>query len=41
MEELSIFGAYADLPMDMRERLARGARGEVPEPETTEDDENG
>ncbi|HXF96213.1 MAG TPA: NADH-quinone oxidoreductase subunit C [Gemmatimonadales bacterium] len=33
MEELSIAEAYEDLPADMRERLARGERGRVPEPE--------
>jgi NADH-quinone oxidoreductase subunit C len=33
MEELSIAQAYQDLPPDMRERLARGERGSVPEPE--------
>lgn len=39
MEELSIVGAYHDLPMDMRERLARGARSEVPDPAASGDDE--
>ncbi len=33
MEELSIAGAFADLPIDMQERLARGERERVPEPE--------
>jgi NADH-quinone oxidoreductase subunit C len=33
MEELSIAQAQYDLPPDMRERLARGERGRVPEPE--------
>lgn len=40
MDELSIFGAYHDLPMDMRERLARGARGEIPEPGVSDGDED-
>ncbi|MBI3982196.1 MAG: NADH-quinone oxidoreductase subunit C [Gemmatimonadetes bacterium] len=31
MEELSIADAYQDLPADVRERLSRGERGEVPE----------
>jgi hypothetical protein len=29
MEELSIADAYGDLPADMKERLARGERGQV------------
>jgi NADH-quinone oxidoreductase subunit C len=33
MEELSIAQAYQDLPPDMRERLARGERGSIPDPE--------
>jgi NADH-quinone oxidoreductase subunit C len=41
MDELSVFGAYHDLPMDMRERLARGARGEIPEPEDVDGGEDG
>lgn len=41
MDELSIFGAYHDLPMDMRERLARGARGEIPEPKVPDGEEDG
>lgn len=32
MEELSIAQAAHDLPAEMRERLARGERGKVPEP---------
>jgi NADH-quinone oxidoreductase subunit C len=32
MEELSIAGAYQELPQDMRERLARGERGRIPGP---------
>jgi len=32
MEELSIAEAYVDLPVEMRERLARGERGTIPEP---------
>jgi NADH-quinone oxidoreductase subunit D len=32
MEELGIVDAYHELPPDMRERLARGERGPVPEP---------
>lgn len=32
MEELSIAQAYQDLPPDMRDRLARGERGTIPEP---------
>ncbi len=39
MEELSIFGAQHDLPMDMRERLARGARADVPELVDEDEDE--
>ena len=30
LEELSIAEAYHELPLDMRERLARGERGELP-----------
>jgi len=33
MEELSIAEAYYELPADLRERLARGERGHVAEPE--------
>ncbi len=33
MEELSIAEAYTDLPAEMRERLDRGERGQIPEPE--------
>jgi len=33
MEELSIAEAYEELPADMKERLRRGERGTVPEPE--------
>ena len=33
MEELSIAEAYHELPGDMRDRLARGQRGVIPEPE--------
>ncbi len=32
MDELSIADAYHELPEDMRERLARGERGVIPEP---------
>ncbi len=32
MEELSIAEAYGDLPEGMRERLARGERGVIPDP---------
>lgn len=32
LEELAIADAYHELPADMRERLARGQRGAVPEP---------
>jgi len=37
MEELTIAQAQYDLPSDMRERLARGERAVVPEPEGGED----
>jgi NADH-quinone oxidoreductase subunit C len=33
LEELAIAEAYHELPPDMRDRLARGERGRVPEPE--------
>jgi NADH-quinone oxidoreductase subunit C len=33
MELLSIAEAFNDLPHDMRERLAKGERGAIPEPE--------
>ena len=33
MEELSIADAYRELPRGMRERLARGERGHIDEPE--------
>ncbi len=33
MEELSIAEAYHELPREMRDRLARGERGKVPDPE--------
>ena len=33
MDELSIADAYHELPEDMRERLARGERGVIPEPQ--------
>ena len=39
LEELSIYEAFHDLPMEMRERLARGARGEIPEPPAAGDDD--
>jgi NADH-quinone oxidoreductase subunit C len=32
LEELGIAAAYHELPPDMRERLARGERGRIPEP---------
>jgi NADH-quinone oxidoreductase subunit C len=32
MEELSIAEEYGELPLEMRERLARGERGTIPEP---------
>jgi NADH-quinone oxidoreductase subunit C len=32
MEELSIAEAYVDLPPEMRDRLARGERGRIPDP---------
>ncbi len=38
MEELSIAEAHVDLPLDMRERLARGRRETVPEPDLPDDD---
>ncbi len=34
MEEISIVEAYREIPADMRERLARGERGEISEPES-------
>ena len=37
MEELSIAQAQFDLPMDMRERLERGERGQIPEPKVQDD----
>ena len=33
MEELSIAEEYVDLPLEMRERLARGERGTIPDAE--------
>lgn len=33
LEELGIAEAYYELPPDMRERLARGERGSIPEPQ--------
>ncbi len=33
LEELSIADAYGEIPADMRERLARGERDKVPDPE--------
>lgn len=33
MEELSLAEAYEELPADMRERLERGERGKIPDPE--------
>ncbi len=33
MEELSVADAYYELPADMRERLLRGKRAEIPDPE--------
>lgn len=38
MEELSIAQAYVDLPLDMRERLTRGQRDKVPDPNLPEED---
>lgn len=35
MEELSIADAYHKLPADMRERLLRGKRAEIPDPEAS------
>jgi len=35
MEELSIADAYHELPDEMRDRLAKGERGVIPEPEGT------
>lgn len=35
MEELSIAQAYHELPLDMRDRLARDERGKVPDPESS------
>lgn len=35
LEELGIAEAYHELPEDMRERLARGDRGRIPEPKPT------
>lgn len=37
LDELSIAQAYNDLPADMRERLARGERGAIPDPPDGED----
>lgn len=37
LDELSIARAYHDLPADMRERLARGERGAIPDPPDGED----
>jgi NADH-quinone oxidoreductase subunit C len=37
MEELSIAQAQFDLPMDMRERLERGERGQIPKPKVQDD----
>ena len=37
LDELSIAQAYHDLPADMRERLARGERGAIPDPPDGED----
>jgi len=34
MEELSIAEGYVELPLEMRDRLARGERGTIPEAET-------
>jgi NADH-quinone oxidoreductase subunit C len=34
MEELSIVQAHREIPADMRERLARGERGKIREPES-------
>jgi NADH-quinone oxidoreductase subunit C len=34
MEELSIADAYQELPAEMRQRLARGERGKIPEPKS-------
>jgi NADH-quinone oxidoreductase subunit C len=34
MEELSIAEEYVELPLEMRERLARGERGTIPDAET-------
>ena len=34
LEELSIADVYHEIPADMRERLARGERAEVPDPES-------
>lgn len=39
MEELTIAEAYHDVPADMRERIARGERGRMPEPNFPPDDE--
>ena len=33
LEELSIADAYHEIPADMRERLARGDRERIPDPE--------
>ena len=38
MDELHIAEAYHELPGDMRERLARGERGRIPESESGRDD---
>lgn len=37
MEELSIAQAQFDLPLEMRERLERGERGQIPEPKVQDD----
>ena len=39
MEELSIAEAYHDLPVKMRERMARGERGRIPDPNVSDSDE--
>jgi NADH-quinone oxidoreductase subunit C len=41
MEELSIAGAFVDLPSDMQERLARGERDRIPDPEDRGVEEHG
>ena len=35
MEEISIAEAYHEIPAEMRERLARGERGKIAEPENS------